>query len=703
MAITNSNHIRNIVIAGHAGSGKTILSESILYCSGATTRFGRIEDGTTVSDYNKDEISRQISINSTLLSTSWKDHKLNILDAPGYTDFTGSVKAAMKIADTAVLVVNSTEGVEVGTEIAAHYANEFGTSKVFVVNKIDYENSKFESTFVQLKEFYGNHVALVQYPVNEGLNFGSIVDLIKMKVLKFKRDSKGEFTEEDIPDNLKEKAQKLHQELIELVAEEDEELMNKFFEEGGTLTEDEFVDGLRKAMRKKLIIPVLCTSAIHSIGVPTLLDFIVRYCPGPLETPPFTGKKPVTAETIEVKSDPNADPVVFVFKTISEPHVGELSFFRVISGKVSAGMDLANQNKNKVERLTQIYQMNGKNRKELGECVTGDIGAVVKLKDTHVNNTLTGRNGGVIIDEILFPEPLVTNALTPKSKGDEDKIASGLAHLHEEDPTFLFNYDPELGQTIISGQGELHLTIVVNRLKEKYGVDVNVLEPRIPYRETIKGKVESSEYKHKKQSGGHGQYGHVFLRLEPLKRGAGFEFVDEIVGGVIPNKYIPSVEKGVKEAMLKGPLAGYPVVDVKVTLHYGSFHDVDSSDIAFKIAGMQAFKKGFLEARPVLLEPIYEIDVTVPEDFMGEVMGDISSRRGKIMGMDHPATGGGKLQVIKATVPLADLHNYATKLRSITQGRGIFTRHFSHYEEVPKEIEAKIIAEAQKEKEEAKA
>lgn len=412
---------------------------------------------------------------------------------------------------------------------------------------------------------------------------------------------------------------------------------------------------------------------------------------------PFIGKKSNTDDIVEVKSEPDGETVLFVFKTVSEPHVGELSFFRVISGSAAAGMDLLNQNKNKTERLTQVFQMNGKNRKDLDKVITGDIGAVVKLKDTHVNNTLTGRNINVLIDEIVFPEPLVSNAVTPKAKGDEDKIAAGLNHLHEEDPTFLFNYDPELGQTITSGQGELHLTTIINRLKEKYGVDVNVIEPKIPYRETIKGKVDSVEYKHKKQSGGHGQYGHVFLRLEPLKRGMGFEFVDEIVGGVIPGKYIPSVEKGVREAMVKGPVANYPVVDVRVTLHYGSFHDVDSSDIAFKIAAMQAFKKGFLEAKPVLLEPIYEIEVTIPEDFMGEVMGDISSRRGKILGMDHS----GRLQVIKATVPLADLHNYATKLRSITQGRGIYKRRFSHYEEVPKEVESKIIAEAQKEKAEA--
>lgn len=697
MGTINSNQIRNLVIAGHGGSGKTILSESILYCTGATTRFGRIEEGTTISDYSKDENARQISINSSVLCTNVNNHKLNIIDTPGYTDFTGSVKSAMRVMDTALIVVNSVEGVEVGTEIAMGYAKEYGIETIFVVNKIDYENSKFDNTVNQLKEFYGNHVAVVQFPVNEGINFDSMIDVVKMKLLKFRRDTKSEYIEEEIPEELKEKAERLHQELVELVAEEDEELMNKFFESG--LTEEDLVNGLARGVKEKMILPVLCSSAIHSIGTSTLIDFIIKYCPNPLESSPFSAKKTGNGEIVEIKSNPTGDTVLFVFKTLSEPHVGEMSFFRVLSGSAAAGMDLQNQNRNKIERLTQIFQMNGKNRKELPDIVTGDIGAVVKLKDTHVNNTLTGRNSNVMVDEIEFPDPLVSSALTPKAKGDEDKIASGLSHLHEEDPTFLFTYDPELGQTIISGQGELHLTIITTRLKEKYGVEVNVLEPKIPYRETIKGKIESVEYKHKKQSGGHGQYGHVFLRLEPMKRGQGFEFIDEIVGGVIPGKFIPAVEKGVREAMVKGPLANYPVVDVKVAVHYGSYHDVDSSEMAFKIAGAQAFKKGFLESKPILLEPIYEIQVTVPEEFMGDVMGDISSRRGKISGMDS----NGKLQIIKATVPLADLHNYATKLRSITQGRGIFKRKFSHYEEVPKEVEAKIIAEAQKEKEAAAA
>jgi len=689
--------IRNVVIAGHGGSGKTLLAESILYTSGTLNRLGKIEEGSTASDYSKDEISRKISINSSVLNTTWEDYKLNIIDTPGYTDFTGSVKSSMRIMDTALITVNASEGVEVGTEIAVNYAKEYGIEICFVVNKLDNEKSDFDSAMAQLKENYGSHVAELQFPVNQGFGFDSIVDVLKMKLLKFNSDGKGGYTEHDIPDALKEKANALHQELIEIVAEEDEEMMSRFFDEGGTLTEEELIEGLSREIKAKKILPVLCTAGLPGIGVRSLTEFICKYCPSPLDAAPFMAKTTGSDEYVEVAPDPDGAPAIFVFKTLSEPHVGEMSFFRVLSGSVTAGMDLTNQNRNKVERLTQIFQMNGKNRKDMASAVTGDIGAVVKLKDTHVNNTLTGKGLNVMIDPIIFPEALIEQALKSKQKGDEDKIASGLSHLHEEDPTFLFHFDPELGQTIISGQGELHLAIIIARLKEKYGVEVNIVQPKIPFRETIKGKVEDVEYKHKKQSGGHGQYGHVHLRVEPQKRGAGFEFANEVVGGAIPTKFIPAVEKGVVEALVKGPVAHYPVVDVKVTVHFGSYHDVDSSEMAFKIAGAQAFKKGFMEAKPVLLEPIYEIEVTVPEVFMGDVMGDISSRRGKISGMDT----NGKMQIIKATVPLAEIHDYATKLRSITQGRGIFKRRFSHYEEVPKEIESKIVAEAQKEQEAA--
>ena len=697
MGNTTPDKIRNVVIAGHGGSGKTILAESILYTTGVVNRLGKIEEGSTTSDYSKDEINRKISINSSVLNTNWEDYKLNIIDTPGYTDFTGSVKSSMRIMDTALIVVNASEGVEVSTEIAMNYAKEYGIEVCFVISKLDYEKADFDTALNQLRENYGSHVAELQFPVNQGFGFDSIVDVLKMKLLKFSTDGKGDYTEHDIPDALKEKANQLHQELIEIVAEEDEELMSRFFDEGGTLTEEELIEGLSREIKAKKILPVLCTAAMSGVGTKSLTEFICKYCPSPLDAAPFMAKKTGSDDYVEVSPDPAGAPAIFVFKTLSEPHVGEMSFFRVLTSSVNAGVDLTKQNKNKVERLTQIFQMNGKNRKDLTTAVTGDIGAVVKLKDTHVNNTLTGKNLNVMIDPIIFPDPLIEQALTSKQKGDEDKIASGLSHLHEEDPTFLFHFDPELGQTIISGQGELHLAIIIARLKEKYGVDVNIVQPRIPFRETIKGKVEDVEYKHKKQSGGHGQYGHVHLKLEPQKRGVGFEFANEVVGGAIPTKFIPAVEKGVIEALVKGPVAHYPVVDVKVTVHFGSYHDVDSSEMAFKIAGAQAFKKGFLEAKPILLEPIYEIEVTVPEAFMGDVMGDISSRRGKISGMDN----NGKMQVIKANVPLSEMHDYATKLRSITQGRGIFKRKFDHYEEVPKEIEAKVVAEAQKEQAEA--
>lgn len=698
MSIT-SDKIRNIVIAGHGGSGKTLLAESILFTTGAVNRLGKVEDGSTTSDYSKDEIARKISINSSVLNTTFEDYKLNIIDTPGYTDFTGSVKSSMRIMDTALITVNAAEGVEVGTEIAVGYAKEYGIEVCFVVNKLDYEKADFDNTLAQLREFYGSHVAEIQFPVNQGPFFDSIVDVLKMKLLKFTNDGKGTYTEHDIPDGLLDKAKQLHQELIEIVAEEDEEMMSRFFDEGGTLTEEELIEGLSREIKAKKILPVLCAAGSNSIGVKPIIEFVCKYCPSPLDAEPFMAKKVGGEDYVEVEPNPDGEPLVFVFKTLSEPHIGEMSFFRVLSGKVGAGVDLTNQNRNKIERLTQIFQMNGKNRKDLATAVTGDIGAVVKLKDTHVNNTLSGKGLPVTIDPIVFPDPLIEQALTSKQKGDEDKVASGLSHLHEEDPTFLFHFDAELGQTIISGQGDLHLKIITNRLKEKYGVDVNIIQPKVPMRETIKGKIDSVEYKHKKQSGGHGQYGHVFLRLEPQKRGTGFQFANEVVGGAIPTKFIPAVEKGVVEALTKGPLAHFPVVDVKVTVHFGSYHDVDSSEMAFKLAASQAFKKGFMDAKPVLLEPIYEIEITVPESFMGDVMGDISSRRGKISGMDT----NGKMQIIKAAVPLSEMHDYATKLRSITQGRGIFKRKFSHYEEVPKEVESKIVAEAQKDKEETHA
>jgi elongation factor G len=690
------DHLRNVSLIGHGGAGKTSMAEAMLFSAGSTNRLGRVEEGNTLSDYHPDEIERQISINTSLLFCEWKATKINILDTPGYTDFTGEVKAALRVTDTALVLLKAVEGVEVGTEIVGRYTNELRNGVVFVVNKLDQENSAFDRVVTQCHDVISHDVVPLQFPVKQGLAFDSIVDVLKMKVLKFTPGGNGKYTEQEIPPDALERARELHRQLIEKIAETDEQLLNTYLDQGG-LPEADVVKGLRRGIAERKVFPLLCSSATQNVGVTSLMDFLLEYCPAPQEMGDIHGTAPGNngASDVVAKQDPAAPPSMFVFKTVSESHVGELSFFRVCSGIVSPGIDMVNESNGKGERLAQLFVMNGKERKEIGRLQAGDLGAVVKLKDTHTNNTLSSKNFPIVYTPIQFPEPVFHAAITPRAKGDEDKMSTGLHSVHQEDPTFVFHVDGELHQTIISGQGELHLNIVTKRLKHRYNIDVDLTEPKVAYRETIKAVVKDAEYKHKKQSGGHGQYGHVHLRLEPLKRGSGFEFVDEIVGGVVPGKFIPAVEKGVIEGMKEGVLAGYPVVDIRVALHYGSYHDVDSSEMAFKIAGSQAFKKGFLEARPILLEPIFNIEVKVPEDAMGDVMGDISSRRGKISGME----GAGHSQVIRAQVPAAELHKYATILRSKTGGRGVFTATMSHYEEVPREVVEKIIAASEKNKE----
>lgn len=689
------DHIFNLSLIGHGGSGKTSMAEAMLFSAGATTRLGKVEEGNTLSDYHPDEIERQISINTSMLFCEWKSNKINILDTPGYTDFTGEVKAALRVSDTAVVLLKSVEGVEVGTEIVGRYTNELRNGVVFVVNKLDNENADFEKVLRQVHEHISNDIVPAQFPLKQGLGFDSIVDVLRMKVLKFAAVSNGKYTEHDIPADIVPRADEMRRQLIERVAEADETFLNKYIEQGG-LSDDELKEGLRLGIRERKVFPLLCASATLNIGVSSLLDFITDYCPTPLAKGDLqaTAPGPQNGSGVTVKQDPYGKPSLFVFKTVSESHVGELSFFRVCSGTISPGLDMVNEANGKAERLAQLFVMNGKERKEAAKLLAGDIGAVVKLKDTHTNNTLSSKSFPVVYPAIDFPPPVFHAAIVPKAKGDEDKISTALHSLHQEDPTFVFRVDPELHQTIISGQGELHLSIVVKRLKQKFGVDVDLVEPKVPYRETIKAVAKDAEYKHKKQSGGHGQYGHVHLRLEPLKRSQGFEFVDEIVGGVVPGKFIPAVEKGVSEAMKEGPLAGYPVVDIRVALHYGSYHDVDSSEMAFKIAGAQAFRKGFMEAKPVLLEPINSVEIKVPEDTMGDVMGDISGRRGKISGMEAV----GHYQIIRAQVPASELHKYATILRSKTGGRGVFSASMSHYEEVPREQMDKIIQASDKHK-----
>lgn len=691
----NPDAIRNITFVGHGGSGKTTLSEVILYTGNETNRIGRIEEGNTVSDYNSNEIERQISISSTALHLEWNNSKINILDTPGYSDFSGQVLSSLHVVDTACAVVKSAEGVEVGTETTWDLVKKYKLPSSVIINKVDNEHSKFFETFEDVKDKLSSDAIVVTFPAQEGLNFSTIVDVVKMKAYQYGDAGSRKVTEIEIPADAKDQADDLRQQLIEKVAESDEELMNKFFEEG-TLSDEELTKGLKASMVNKAIVPVFALSATKIVGVNNFLDFVTKYFPSPADRQPVEAKWKDKDNTVQIKCDPKGEASFLIFKSLSEQHVGEISIFKVFSGTLTAGMDLVNTKRDKTERLGQLFIINGKTRKDVSKLQAGDIGGVVKLKDSHTGDTLASSNFSVIIPPIVFPEAIIESAIKPKAKGDEDKIAAGLHTAHQEDPTLEMKFDPELSQTIIAGQGELQLNLAVKLLKERYGVEVELVEPRIPFRETIKGRCDDAEFKHKKQSGGRGQYGHVHLKLEPVTRGTGFEFVDAIVGGVVPGRFIPAVEKGVIETMTKGVLAGSKVIDVKVTLFDGTYHDVDSDEMSFKIAASQAFKKGFQEARPVILEPIYEVTIKVPEEFMGDVMGNVSSKRGKILGMDSE----GSYQIIKAMVPLAELYKYSTSLRSLTAGRGTFSRKFSHYEEVPKEVEVKIIEEYKKSKEE---
>ncbi len=690
-----SGAIRNIAFIGHGGSGKTSLSELILYTAGEINRIGKISEGNTVSDYTPNEIEKQISISTSLLHVEWNNVKVNLLDTPGYSDFIGNVKSAMRISDTAVMMLKSAEGVEVGSENTAKFVDEYNLPLAVIINKVDSEHSTFNKTLQQAKDRISSSSLVITFPSNEGLNFNTIVDIIKMKAFTFGEAGSKQITEGEIPGELKEQAEAYRLELVEKIAETSEELMNKYFEDG-SLSEEDFDKGLRVSILQKNISPVFAVSAEKAVGINNFLDFAAKYLPSPSDRGGEEASLKDTDKKVLVKPQPDGEPVLFIFKTISEQHVGELSLFKVFSGKVYAGLDLMNQNNSKTERLSQLSILNGHKRKDVTNIFAGDLGAVVKLKDTHTNNTLSSKNFSIIIKPIQFPETVIRSAIIPKAKGDEDKISSGLHTLHEEDPSFNVKFDPELSQTIISGQGELQLSLAVKRLKERYGVDVDIVEPKVPYRETIKGKVDEVEYKHKKQSGGRGQFGHVLFKMEPLPRGKGFEFVDAIVGGVVPGRFIPAVEKGIVETMEKGVISGNKVVDIRVTLFDGSYHTVDSDEMSFKLAAAQCFRRGFTEAKPILLEPIYDIEVTVPEEFMGDVMGDISSRRGRISGMDSD----GHFQIIKAQVPLAELYKYSSNLRSLTSGRGNHRRSFSHYEEVPKEVEQKVIEEYNKSREE---
>jgi len=683
-----SADIRNFAIVGHGASGKTMLCEAMLACAGEINRMGSIETKNTVSDYHHDEHERQISIHSSPLHLEWMNKKFNIIDTPGYLDFIGEAISSLAVVDMAVVLLQAVNGVEVGTEQVWSFASKNNIPKVLVVNGLDREHTKFDDILNNAKGHFGKNVFPMQLPVNTGPGFNQIIDVLRSELITYNTDGSGKYIESDLPDEWKSRVEELHQELIEFVAESDDTLLEKFFEQGN-LSEEEMRSGIHDAIQNQSFTPLFCTSASINVGVTRFMEFVSKYGSSPVDRGTVVAKTLKSDEEVSVNLDGD-EPVVNVFKTISEAHVGDLSFFRVYSGSVNTGMDMLNTTRSKTERFGQMYLLNGKNRMSVNHLNAGDIGAVVKLKDTHTSNTLCSQKFQVIMDPVLLPNSNIHMGIIPKAKGDEEKLAIGLSTLHEEDPTFVYQVDPELHQTVISGQGELHLQVSIQRLQRRFDIEINTFKPRIPFRETIKGKGEA-KYRHKKQSGGAGQFAEVWMRIEPKERGGGVEFISSLVGQNVDRVFVPSVEKGVLSACEDGVLANYRVVDLKVDFYDGKQHPVDSKDIAFQIAGKGAFKEAFNSAQPCLLEPIMDVEVRVPEDFMGDVMGDVSSRRGKIMGMDNE----GSFQVIKAKIPQSELYHYSTTIRSLTGGRGLHSESFSHYEYLPKELQKRFVTESQ--------
>jgi len=687
MKSPSPDKIRNVALVAHGDAGKTTLAEAMLFAGGAISRMGSVDDGSSALDFSENEKRRQITINLGLGFCDWKGTKLNVLDCPGYADFYGDVKAGLRVADSVVVVLAAPSGVEVGTDLVWQFIEGAGLPRMICVNKMDKEHANFRKCLEAASENLGVRVAPVTVPIGAAESFKGVVDLIEEKAYTY--DGSGKATTGPVPEDMADEVAELRSQLIEAAAENDEALMEKYFGEE-ILSPEEIRQGLRGGVASAAIVPVVASAAASGIGVEPLMDLIASVLPAASAVTKITGTKPGSDEEVERPANANEPFAAVVFKTVAEQHVGELSFFRVYSGSVSSGNDVLNSTKDESERMGTIYALVGRDRKEMEAVSAGDIGAVVKLKQTSTGDTLCAKSAPIVLPPVDFPKPVLSVAVTAKSKGDEEKISSGLQKLHEEDPTFAAGYDPVIKQTIISGLGDLHLDVMVEKLKDKFGVEVDTEKPKIPYRETIRA-TSKAEGKYKKQTGGRGQFGVAWLRLEPRERGEGFEFADEIVGGAIPSKFIPAVEKGVIERMSRGVIAGYPVVDVRVAVYDGKVHPVDSSEMAFKMAGSIGFRLAAAEAKPVLLEPIHLITVMVPDEYLGDVMSDVSSRRGKIR-----ETGqAGRYQVVKALVPLSELYKYSTHLRSITQGRGFFEMEFSHYEQVPGDVQAKVVAESQ--------
>ena len=678
--------LRNICLMSHGGAGKTTLAEAMLFNTGVLDRFGRVLDGTTTTDYDPEEVKRKISISTAMAPCEWKDCKINVIDTPGYFDFVGEVKQGIRVADSAMILVPAKGGPAVGTEKAWAYAKEQGIPKLFFVSKMDEENANFFEVLNQITNVFGKGAIAFQLPILEGEKFIGFVDVLNMTAKKFDKDK---LVDTAVPAGLSDKISEIKDALNEAIAETDEELMEKFFG-GEEFTAEDIHKGLRLGIADGSIVPVFCGSAINNQGIQSLMDAIIEYMPSPSDKPVFQAKKP-NDEEIELKVSPTESLSALVFKTIADPFVGKISIFRVYSGTFKSDSVVYNSTTEKTEKTAQVFMLRGKKQVPVDKLIAGDIGAVAKLQYTNTNDTLCEQAKPIILDKIEFPEPALSLAVEPKAKGDEEKIGSGLNRLQDEDPTFKVHLNTETHQTVISGVGEQHLDVIVSKLKAKFGVSVNLVDPKVPYRETIKKKVKI-EGKHKKQSGGHGQFGHVWVEFEHGES-EDLIFEEKIFGGSVPKQYHPAVEKGLREAIIHGVLAGFPVVHLKATLVDGSYHDVDSSEMAFKIAARLAYKKGLPLATPVLLEPVSHVEVYVPDHYMGDIIGDLNKRRGRILGM-NPQEGG--LQQVVADVPTAEMFKYANDLRSMTQGRGWFKQTFDRYEEAPSMVAQKVIDEAKK-------
>jgi elongation factor G len=689
------SHIRNIGTFGHGGEGKTSLVEAILFDTGENSRLGRVDDGSSLMDFEPEEINRKISISASLSHFEWDKHQFHIVDTPGYANFIAEAKASMRVVDGAIIVIGGNSEVKVQTETVWGYANEFQVPRILYVSKMDMERADFLKVVGEVKKAFPTQPAVpVQLPIGSEGNFKGVVDLIQKKAYLYRGDGSGQFEIKDVPSDMKEEVDRFREKLVEAVVEMDDQLMEKYLE-SGEISNEEIIQCLRRGTMERLLIPALCGSSIRNIGMQPLLDLMVHCFPSPLEKGPVQGRHVKTGdpETREPKED--APFSAFIFKTIADPFAGKLTLFRVYSGTVNADSTLYNSKKDVKERISQIFLLEGKKQKPVGFASVGDIVAVAKLKETTTGDTFSDEKTPIVFEETKLPLPVISYALKPKTKGDEEKITSSLARIHEEDLTIMVGRDEQTGEILLSGVGQTHVEVIVEKLKRKFGVEVNLSIPKVPYKETIRGSKTGVIYRHKKQTGGRGQFAEVHFDIFSLSRGAGYEFENALTGMNVPRNFVPAVEKGIAEALQSGVLAGFPVVDVKVRFYDGKSHEVDSSEMAFKIAAIMAFKKGVQEANPVLLEPIMKVEVTAPDENIGDVIGDLNSRRGRVLRVDAK----GNYQVIQANVPMSEMLKYAPDLNSKTGGRGTFTMEFSHYEEVPAQLSEKIIAQLKKDKE----